>query len=83
MLLNKLFYSAGNAVFTPSRWTKVAPPMRYWATGLVLHNILGQSYLQSDALEDCLSLSGAGPVFFFRQHVQSRSIEIEMWLLLQ
>lgn len=52
VLLNKLFYTSGNAVFTPTRWTKVAPPMRYWACGLAIHNILGQAYLQSDTLQE-------------------------------
>ena len=51
VLLVQLFHSSGNQLFTPTRWTQVAPALRYWATGLCFHSILKESYLHIDALQ--------------------------------
>ena len=52
-LLQAAFYQCGNEVFVPTRWTKVTPALRQWAAGLVIHGVLKDGYLHSDALKDC------------------------------
>ena len=51
-LLVKVFYLPGNILYVPTRWTKVAPPIRFWAAGLAVHGALQEAFIQSDALLD-------------------------------
>ena len=49
-LLQALFFKTGNHVFTPSRWTKIAPAMQQWARGLTTHGVMKAAYLNNDVL---------------------------------
>ena len=51
-LLRALFFDSGNDLFTPSRWTKVAPAMQQWARGLTIHGVLKSSYLGGGVLRE-------------------------------
>ncbi|CAE7247228.1 unnamed protein product [Symbiodinium sp. CCMP2592] len=50
-ILDSLIFNCGNHIFTPSRWTKVAPTLQQWARGLTIHKAIQCSYVGSDALQ--------------------------------